>query len=764
MVTLHLNSEAPDQTAIQVFAQMDGAEPPVENANVTLGRLWVRGAAVWNGRTVRATIPAVCWLDSINFVERLAKGGSREIVNGGPAWVRLQLANGPNGIFARPPLAWVMLSPVSIYGFAFDSMGSAVTLPSPDEIGFDYFAVRDRYWLKANGHADLKQETASLDVDAYADPAVVLAAARQQPPKELASLKFAKPPRLSGHITLAPGYKPEALDFTLLTGGAEYDNIQLYALRASGRLTPERIDLPEISLWNSTWHLDGSYAQDLHTDDFRLDAHGSVDPRALTPYLGKWWPQVWVFIVPGAHWPNADVDFKGCWDDLTNQMFFGSVNLAGAHAHGVPLANLALRIYLRKDVDAVFDIDAHEQGGGQLAGTMLWMRKPPYKKLYEQRYFFQGTLPLASAASLAGPDVVELTRPLHAPSSPSVWVDIRTGGSVNPQANVTVTKLYVNMNAPFTAYNVPVDWLRGSATIYPGFSDIPQLNFGLGNGTAVAKATVTSLGTGSELAFNLTLLAGHHTSVLYDLSQFKVPGPEAPAGNVSSPPGNITATAAVASGSTSAKPPAPGTETDLSRPGNIDLAMGGRVLLGNADSFVALGHARIYEAKLGQLQFFGMLSRLLSGTIIPIGSFDLDTATSDIQIAHQYARLPNVRVTGPDMRIVSAGLYDFANEQMNFNALLFPLGSWDVPVLSQIINFMSSVNNAFTVKLTGTLENPDWNVSMNPLRIFTEKNLTAPPIPGFPSNPDGSPVIPVLPFPPPNLAAAGSAPAATTSR
>jgi hypothetical protein len=748
VVALHLEAQAPDRTVIRVFAQVDGAQPPVENANLTLGRLWVRDTAVWDGQTVRALLPAVCRLDTIDFVERGSDGTQRDIVNGGPAWVRVQLADGANGVFARPPLAWFMLSPVSIYGFGFDSMASAVTLTSDTNMGFTYFAVRDRYWLKATGVGDLKNETMTLDVDAFVDPSVVLAAARQKAPKELASLKFARPPRLSGHITLAPGYKPEALDFTLLTGGAQYGNIQLYALRARGRLTPGQIDVQEASLWNGTWHVDGSYTQDLHTDDFRIRARGSLDPGVLNTYIGKWWPQVWKFIVPGANWPVADIDYIGCWDNLTTETFYGAVSLAGAQAHGVPLDNLAVRVYLRKDVDAVFDIRADEHGGGQFTGTMLWMRKPPYKKMYEQRYMFQSTLPLASAASLAGPDVVELTRPLHAPHAPSVLVDTRTGGLVNPQANVTVTKLGVKMPAPFTAYSVPVDWLQGNATLYDDFSDIPELDFGLGNGTATAKATVTRLSTGSELAFNLTLAAGHHTSVLYALSQFKVPGQAHPAGNATAPPA-----AAAAPGNATAKLPAAGTMEDLSRPGKMDLALGGRVLLGNADSFVATGHAKIYEAKLGQLQFFGMLSRLMSGTIIPIGSFDLDTATSDIQIAHEYARLPNVRVTGPDMRIVSAGLYDFQNEQMNFNALMFPLGSWTVPVISQIINFMSSVNNAFTIKLTGTLDNPDWNVGMNPLRIFTEKNLTAPPIPGFPSNPDGSPVIPALPFPPPNLPA-----------
>jgi len=59
------------------------------------------------------------------------------------------------------------------------------------------------------------------------------------------------------------------------------------------------------------------------------------------------------------------------------------------------------------------------------------------------------------------------------------------------------------------------------------------------------------------------------------------------------------------------------------------------VILGNADSVAATGHARIYEADLGQLHLFGLLSRLLT-----LGTLHLNTAQSTIQVAHGYIRIP----------------------------------------------------------------------------------------------------------------------------
>lgn len=751
-VTLRLDGEDSGRTAIKVFAQVDGAQPPVENANLTLGRLWARGAAEWDGRTVRATEPAIVWLESAKFVENSPKGKVRNTVAGGPAWLRVQLADGAQGVFARPSQAWCMISPVSVYGFAFDSMGAEVSMSAASSLGFDYFAARGSYWLKARGQVDLQAQTVALDFGAYADPAVVLAAARQQMPKELASLKFDRPPRLDGHITLAPGFKPEALDFTLQTSGAHIDNINLYALQASGRLTPADLDVKQVSLWNPRWRVDGSYAQNLKTDDFRILAKGNLDPATLDPYIPSWWPQVWEFVVPGANWPNADIDYAGCWDNASNQTLFGSVNVARARAKRVLIDDLAVRIYQRRDVVGVYDVTAAANGGGKLTGALLWLKVPPYHHNYEIRYLFDSTLPLASAAMLAGNDVVELTRPLECPTPPHIIVDQRTGGYANPQANVTVTKLEASLSAPFKAYNVPLDSLQGNATLYDGFTDIPELHIGIAGGHARATGTITKVSAGNELAFNVTLIGGHHTGVLYALSQMKSPDEPTAAS-----PANATVAPAA-----TARSVAPASETnvmnDLSRPGKMDLTMGARVLLGHKDTFAAIGHAHIYEAKLGQLHLFGPLSSLLSGTFIPLGSFDLDDAESEIQIAHQYARLPDLRITGPSARVVSAGLYDFTNERLDFNALFFPMASWDVPVVSQIINVFSSLNNTVTVSLTGNLDNPDWSLNMNPMRVFTAKNLVAPPIPGYPANPDGSPAILRLVFPPPPVSATAPRP------
>ncbi len=762
LVTIQLDASEPGTTHAQVYLLADGARPPVDN--LTLGRYWMRVNVDYDGGKLRsATNSAVAWLETVHFVAPTADGEERQIVDGGPAWALVQLQDGLDGLLGRPPHVWLNISPVSIYGFAFDNMAARADLEQWPRVDFEYYASRGKNWLKAMGQVNIDDRTLALDYGAYVDPSVVLAAAREKMPAALNSLTFDRPPFSRGHITLEQGFKSGALDYEFEAGGVQFQALHLDAVRARGRLTPERLVIDDATCWNSQWRVDGGFTQNLNGPDFRVLVHGTLDPHVLDHYIGKWWLQVWKDIVPGTHWPQADIDYQG--GSATSDTLFGSASVTGATVRGVPIDQVDLRIYQQPDVVAVYDIDA-AAGGGRLSGAMMWLMKPPYLHNYEEHFVFDSTLPLAQAAKLAGPEVMEIVRPVDCPTPPTLHVDFRIGDTVNPQPEAQATQLQVDMPQPMRAYNVPLDWLRGNVTIYNDFTDAPDVDFGVAGGEGRAKVKLERVAAGNELSFNATIYGGHHTGFLSALAQFKSPDD----GNLTSTP-----TAASAPEAAGGLPAKAGVLSDLARPGKMDLTLGAKMLLGHQESFAGSGHARIYEAKLGQLQLFGPLSRLLSNTLMPLGSLELDAATSKIEIANKYARFPDLEITGPSAKIKAAGLYYFPEERMDFRAVMFPLGQWKMPVISQIINLVSSPINAFTVNLRGTLNAPDWGLNVDPLRMFDEKTITSPPIPGYPSNPDGSPQLPSLAYPPTALreqappaeippTTNGNSPGATTSR
>jgi hypothetical protein len=661
----------------------------------------------------------------------------------GVLWAQVRLASGPRGLLTSWPsrVALTLGSP-RVGGVAFDGVGAEADVQGWPDVLFVAFASRGKDRARLAGSVNVAQRDAVADFSVQTEFTPELALAGVSLPPAMNSLRFDRAVRAHGQAVLAAGGRLKSLDFSLDTEGAHFERINLYAAHARGRIDFNAqgivLDLPEISLWNATYRVDGAYFQDFRTQDFRLFARGNVDPSVLDPFLGGgWWMPVRRFLVPGAKWPEADVEYSGNWDGPpTDNPLFVYARLAGARAGGVAMDDIRLRVFQRYDVVEVFDLAAKDAAGGKVTGAMLWMMQPPYEHTYEQRFFFKSTLPLADAATLAGSEVVDLVRPLKCPTPPTVEVDQRTGDSANPQPGAVSTKVHVTMGAPFEAYHVPFESAEADVAIGDGISDIPRLDFRITGGQGHAQATITNQPQGGdELAFKVLVQGAQHGNFLNALGRFSTA--EADAGGAAAAPAEA----------------AKGTEasllSDLSRSGLIDVALGGHLVLGDPDSFAANGQTRIYEAELGQLHLFGPMSRLLEDTKMPLGSFNLDEASSDLQIAHQYLRFPDLVITGPSARLVSAGTFHLGDGQLNFNALIFPLAQWKTPGLSEIVNAFDPLENTVTLTLHGTMEQPQWSLAMHPSRLFEDKRVEGPAIPGYAAMADGSPILPALPEAPP---------------
>ncbi len=398
---------------------------------------------------------------------------------------------------------------------------------------------------------------------------------------------------------------------------------------------------------------------------------------------------------------------------------------------------ISVRVEQRPEILSVYDITGQAAGGGELHGAIYWTMRPPYEHVYEERLIFDTTLPLPAVGAIGGPDAAEVVKPLASKLPPTIHFDERVGGSANPQPEVSVSKVQAEFSSPLSIFHVPLDDAVVEATVYPGFTDISHLEFGLAGGHATANATVTSDHGGDELKFSLLLLDARHTDFLSALGQFS-DGDKAPAPVKAAPATTTTNVTANATGADSML-------GDPAHPGHLDLSLGGELRLGEPDTFTAAGHLRLRDAQLGKLQLLGGLSRLLADTQVPLGEFSLNSATSDVQIAHGYLRLPNLVVTGPTARIVAAGTYHIDGGDLDFNALIFPVGQWDSMVLKQIANILNPFSNTVTLKLHAKIDQPEWDLSMNPLRLFENQTIEGPAIPGLPTDANGETEMPTLP-------------------
>jgi len=747
IVQVQVSGENSGVNKVGIFASADSARPPVPG--LALEHPWIQLDASWDGSALRAQGPARAWAKSILYTQTENGSGPREVVTGGPAWARLQLAEGKTGIFSGRPMRATLYALSAQFGdFPLDSMEVDADLRSWPRFPFSTTLLHGKDWLKLSGQANFADQSDALvwlggTFAARANTGIdtLLTATHAQLPARLSTLKFDESLGLEGTAVITANGELQSADLNSHTGGVHFERIDLDSVRARAHLSRDEsgglvVQVNRAVFDNRTWQVTGSYVQNLRTDDFVLHVNGDIEPRVLEPYFAEWWQEVWKFVVPGGQWPQADAVYAGNWQGPEEQdSIWAYAQIAHARARGVPMDDISVRVEQRPEILAVYDIRGQATGGGQLQGAMLWMMKPPYAHLYEERIIFDSTLPLAAVGAIGGPEAGRAVRPLESALPAAIHLDQRTGGLANPQPNVTATKVHAEFTSPLRAYQVPLDSAVVDVTAYDGFTDIPHLEFGLAGGHADANATIATMGDGDdELRFRVLLQNAKHPDFLSALEQFSVnenTPSEAPADNAKTEKN---------SGSMLG---------DSLHPGLFDLSLGGQLFTAQPASFTATGKARLHDAQLGQLQLLGGLSRLLADTKIPLGDFALNAASSDVQIAQQYLRLPNLVVTGPSARIVAAGTYNFSGRDLNFNALIFPVGEWDSGLAKAIAGIINPFSNTVTLKLHGKIDKPEWDLSMNPLRVFENRSVVGPAIPGIPAKADNSPELPALPPAPP---------------
>jgi hypothetical protein len=755
-VEVRLEGEEPGLTKIHLAALAAHSRPPLPG--LEFGHESLQLAATWDGQVLRANGPLFTALESVSYTPDPAADPKHETFSARAVAARILLADGAAGLFtAAPPRCAVAAAASKINDFTCDSLAANLDFRQWPSLPFSADVAHGPDSVQVSGHAELAPHDGTLDwhggdfeIRANTRLATILAAAQQPLPDLAGPLKLDGPLQINGRVAIAPDLQLESADFTVRAQDAHYERMDFDTVFARGQLTRDAtgdylLELPRVTGVNPSWQVAASYFENLHTHNFRITAQGDIEPRVLDPYFtfADWWTPLWQALAPAGHWPHVELSYLGNWDaPLADNTLSLSAQIAGARVRGVATDRIGLRVLTRPDYITVYDIDARVTGRGSLTGALVWAMKPNYKAFIEQRAIFDSTLPLATVAALGGGDIAEALRPLDCPIPPVAHVDQRVGGSANPQPGAVATKIHAELATPFHAYRVPLDSLVLDFTDYGNWVDVPRCDFSVAGGEGKAQASlIHHAGASDELSFSALLHSARDTDFLAALGQLgygeKPAAPTPPASPAAAP----TAAAATPAAE---KSPAPALG-DPAHPALLDLALAGRMTLAAPDSLVATGAARLYGAQLGQLHLLGSLSRAMADTKIPLGDFNLTTASSVLQIAHQFVRLPNLVITGPTARVVSAGIYNYDKDDLNFNVLLFPLGESNSFFLKQISNLVNPFSNTVTLKLHGKMNQPEWNVSMDLVRLFENHTVECPPIPGYPANADGSPALPALP-------------------
>lgn len=127
------------------------------------------------------------------------------------------------------------------------------------------------------------------------------------------------------------------------------------------------------------------------------------------------------------------------------------------------------------------------------------------------------------------------------------------------------------------------------------------------------------------------------------------------------------------------------------------------------------------DGRLAQMKIFSGLTSFLARNVMggakleKAATLDFSRMACDFTLSNGVYRTSNMVVEGRVLSIAAAGSYDIPNERLDFSVRV-KLLKWDLYGLAKPISWVSE--SLLDFKVTGSLEEPKWTYSRNPLRLL----------------------------------------------
>jgi len=532
--------------------------------------------------------------------------------------------------------------------------------------------------------------------------------------------ELTSPIAVAGEAWFGPGWKFVRTDARVAARAATVWHVRLDEARGRIEFDGRRLAAPELYVRLGDNWAGGSYEQDVATRDYRFLLVGSLRPPVIGPWFPpqSWWHELFrPFAFPGAP-PAADADVRGCWTNSRQAMVFVAVDGAGPVYRGVPFDRLRTRLFIRPSLDDGLDFSA-VSGARSARGTFAYRRDVDAGTWQSSDFDVASTFDLGSAAKLLGPKGAALLEPFVFARPPVVHVAGHLDGAAAPGGAHESVHVEAQSDGPFHFHDFPFARVAFTADVRDDVIAVSRFEAGFAGGDVTGHGQLSGRGTDGRLAFSAALHGASLGQAIGGVQEF------------------------AAKRAHRAQPQATAFVKDKSSV-RLDLEASGT---GRSDDFLSYqgtGQAALRGAELGEVRMLGLFTELL-----PFASLRFTAARADFKIDGANLVFPSVNVTGANSAIEAHGTYDLDRHRLDFNAKFFPfLKSKSLPqelmgkVLAPLSEFLQ-------VKLSGSLDNPQWVFENGPSNFL---HKLAPPAPSAVAAPSAPVAVPTSPPPPPPAA------------
>jgi hypothetical protein len=513
-------------------------------------------------------------------------------------------------------------------------------------------------------------------------------------------------------LRLDPGWK-----FRELTAQVDVRNALAYGIRMeSGRATielnPTRFHSPAAFARIGDNFAHGSYEQDFGSNRFRFLLNGQLRPLDISGWFRPWWANFFQQFDFTASAPVASVDVNGVWREGAQSAVFVFAEVPRSIVRGVELDALQTRLFVRPGFYDGLEVRARTSQGS-VNGTFTYELDWDSRDWRRLDLDLGSTLPLATIARMIGPTSTSYLEPFKLQTAPTVSLRARFDGPGSPAGPHQTIDATVRTTGELHFHQFPVQDATFGLKIRDTTIDVDNVVARFASGAVGGRARVWNENNQRRVGFDFSVKDASLGEGVATLQSFFARRRGAP-------------------------PPPPGKFVQEKANVRVDLDASAEGDYRSPFSYQGSGNAVLRGAEIGAVPLFGSLSELLSFTTLRFTE-----ARGTFKIEGPQLSFTEVTLRGANSAIDGHGIYALDAQALDFNAKVFPFQESENLVKTVVGAVLAPLSNAMEVKLTGSLENPEWRFALfgSPVSGPAVAERADPTTDGPPPPPSLSPII-----------------------
>lgn len=472
----------------------------------------------------------------------------------------------------------------------------------------------------------------------------------------------------------------------------------------------------------------GTYDQDVATRDYRFLLDGRLRPPAIAAWWPSgWWSSFWDQFEFRASAPEASVDVQSRWRGHGESATFVFADLDSPVIRGAPFDHARTRLFLRPGFNDGLEVFA-TAGTGTVRGTFLYTTEAETGSWRTLTIQADTSVDPKLAVQIIGPGAAEVMEPFAWTDLPQIKLTARIDGSAAPGGKHDEYHIEARTEHEFRLYDFPLERVAFTADVNDDDITVERMEAGFAGGVVTGRSKIFGRGDDRHIGFDAVLKNASLGQVATQLQAFSARRKKQP-------------------------PTAPGKFVQERANVQLDVAISGEGKFVDPYSYTGGGNASLTGAALGEVPLLGALSQVFTFT-----SLRFNTVQANFKLEGPKINFTKVELRGANSAVDATGEYALDPQTLDFKAKIYPFQESNSILKTVVGTVLSPISNVFEVKLTGTLDKPEWGVVLTPTKIFDgthpdqDKDKTPAPANGSAPKPE---------TPPASSAAAASAPTTT---